>query len=913
MKLLLIEDDKVDQMAFKRLVKNDKLHYDFSIAGSVSEAREILAKEQFEIVIMDYLLGDGTAFDVFSCIKNTPIIFISGAGDEEIAVKAMKLGAYDYLIKDPDRNYLKVLPVNIEKAGKQKKAERQFQILSHAIMSINDSVFITNIDNRIIFVNKVFCTTYGYSEEEIKGRHSRVLWADESAYDRLINSLSSTGQEGWKDELYHKRNDGSEFPVYLTISAIADERGGEAAFVVVTRDITDRKKVEEHLRKAKEEAEEANVAKSDFLANMSHEIRTPMNAIIGMTDLTLDTILTKDQREYLDIVKESAMSLLSLLNSILDFSKIEAGKLELETIAFDLRYTLESAVGTLAVQADRKGIDLLCHIDPKAPNELGGDPGRLRQIIMNLLGNAIKFTDKGEVLLKVSLADVAKDDIDGKVKINFFVRDTGIGIPGDKLNKIFESFTQEDTSTTRKYGGSGLGLTISNRLVKMMGGEIEAVSTVGEGSSFHFTLLLDHVKSSAQDRVTQQGALHGMECMILVSNQLNGQIIKEMLTEMGGNVNVLENSEELLSELMRGFESGRQCELLILDCRLNGADGFRIVDRIKKSCQKQPGIIMLFNTNHRRGDLNKCHEAGLSDCLMKPVKRDALFKAVGKILKQGGKKQSDCPNNSVYPKAGANKGRRVLIVDDDKNNLRLLMEILRKAGYFVKPLKSAQAAVDILKHENFDVVLMDIQMPGMDGIEATEMIRNSKNGVKNPDIPIIAVTAKVIKGDRERYLASGMVDVISKPLDSEKLLASVKRFTEAASDTGVEKANNDDDSQERLPRLEGDIFNRDAALMSFDGNVTALNESFKSFIKDSSSMLDSVKSALDVEDEVALEERLISLKEAAAGIGGHLLRDEAFRMVLASRKGRFDDCRILYKRLESHLLSLVKEMESFDR
>src|SRR5579875_3093953 len=364
-RILLVEGDRVDQMAFERLVKDENLSYDYDIAGSVSEARRILDSKRFDIAIVDCSLGDGTAFDIFGLVKDTPIIVVIGAGDEKIAiVKAMKEGACDYLIKDPEHNYLKVLPITVESAIKHKKTEKQFRMLSHAIMSINDSVYITDMDDRIIFVNKSFCKTYGYEEEDILGRDSHVL-----------------GEVGLKDELYHKRKDGSEFPVSLSRSVIKDENGKEVAVVGVARDITDHKRAEEELQRAKETAEIANSAKSQFLANMSHEIRTPMNAIIGMADLLWETQLTSEQREYVRIFRRAGDTLLNLINDLLDLSKVEAGRLELEKVDFDLSELIEKTVEVMAIRAHEKDIELLYNIMPDVPTNLIGDPDRLSQIL----------------------------------------------------------------------------------------------------------------------------------------------------------------------------------------------------------------------------------------------------------------------------------------------------------------------------------------------------------------------------------------------------------------------------------------------------------------------------------------------------------------------------------------------------
>ncbi|MFQ6116153.1 MAG: ATP-binding protein, partial [bacterium] len=492
-RVLLIEDNKFDQMAFKRLVKHENLPYIYTVAGCKSEAEEILKSERFDIVIADYYLGDGTLFEIFNLIQNIPIIITTGVGAEEVAIKAMKEGAYDYLIKDLDRNYLKVLPVTVENAIKHKKAEEKYRMLSHAITCINDSIYITDMNDRIIFVNKAFCKTYGYREEDILGKQSNILWKSKSIHNKDVKTnLSLINEYGLKSELYHKRKDGSEFPISLSRSIITDKLGNQVAVVGAAHDISASKQTEEELQRAKETAEAATHAKTEFLTNISHEIRTPLNAIIGMTELTLDTELTSEQQEYLKVVQTSSEVLLSLIDDVLDFSKIEAGQIELDEISFNLREVVEKVSEIFSVRAAAKGLELLCYVEPDLPSLLIGDPTRLRQILVNLVSNAIKFTEKGEVAIKVErLEDVSgKVENAEKVGLHFMVSDTGIGIAKNQQSRIFDKFYQADNSTTRKFGGTGLGLSLSRSLVELMGGRLWLESELAQGSTFHFAIYL---------------------------------------------------------------------------------------------------------------------------------------------------------------------------------------------------------------------------------------------------------------------------------------------------------------------------------------------------------------------------------------------------------------------------------------
>ncbi|RMG35518.1 MAG: PAS domain S-box protein, partial [Methanobacteriota archaeon] len=427
--LLMVEDDLVDQMAFKRVVKNEALPYDYTMANCVEEAVLKIESREFDVIVTDYSLGDGNALDILKVAKDIPVIIITGAGDEEIAVEAMKAGAYDYLIKDPHRNYLKTLPLTIKHAINSKASERRFKMLSHALMSINDSVWITDLQDNILFVNEAFLKNYGYEDiSEIIGKSIHIVHSESTSAETIQNIQLETMCGGWDGELMSRRKDGSEFPIYLSTSIIYDDNGLPLAFTGVAKDITEQKQAQEELRKAKESAEAANRAKSEFLANVSHEIRTPMNGILGMTELALDTNLDPEQREYLSMVKSSAESLLSIINDILDFSKIEAGKFELRPVEFNLAQNLAELMKPLTLRARQKGVELNYDLASGIPENLIGDPVRLRQIIVNLIGNAIKFTDKGHISFDVT----PEWQRDQKICLHFQVKDTGIGVPPEK-------------------------------------------------------------------------------------------------------------------------------------------------------------------------------------------------------------------------------------------------------------------------------------------------------------------------------------------------------------------------------------------------------------------------------------------------------------------------------------------------
>jgi len=512
---------------------------------------------------------------------------------------------------------------------------------------------------------------------------------------------------------------------------------------------------------AKEAAEKANQAKSLFLASMSHDIRTPMNGIIGMTDLCLDTELTDEQREYLGMVKSSADSFLSLLNDILDFSKIESGMLELEEIGFNLNSAVEDTVKSLAYMAHNKGLELACRIHRDVPVALVGDPGRLRQVIVNLVGNALKFTEKGEVVVEVRLLEEADDH----VFLHFLVRDTGIGISRDRQEKIFEAFSQADESTTRKYGGTGLGLSISSRLASMMGGKIWVESEPGEGSTFQFTArfgLQEAPLSSGKEKLSD---LKGMPVLVIDDNATNGEILREIL--LGWDMEpTIASGKDALRVVTGAARSGKPFSLVLLDAQASKKGGFEIASEIKKRPEWAAPIIMITSSVGIRGDAEKSRKLGIAAYLTKPIRHSDLLDAILTVLdiqRTGYGKGDLVTKHSVREKRAR---LRILLAEDNMVNQRLTVKV---AG-------NGKEAVAAFERETFDLILMDVQMPEMDGFEATALIRE-KEKKTGGHIPIIAMTAHAMKGDRERCLDAGMDEYVSKPIRPQAVVDAIEAVT----------------------------------------------------------------------------------------------------------------------------------------
>ncbi|MFZ0911260.1 MAG: response regulator, partial [Candidatus Acidiferrales bacterium] len=656
----------------------------------------------------------------------------------------------------------------------EKRVEERTAYLNALIENSPLAIMVLDSNQKIQLCNPAFEHLFYYTREQMIGKSLDILLPEgDLLWEGRAGLLQARADKPVNLITRRRRKDRSLVDVELHIVGLVVS-GEAVGSLIIYQDISARKRAEEAMQHAKEAAEASSRAKSEFLANMSHEIRTPMNGIMGMTELVLDTDLDAEQREYLNMAKSSAESLLSLINDILDYSKIEAGKLEIDAIDFNLGDTIGDTMKTLSFRAHQKGLELAHDVHSDIPNALIGDPGRLRQVIVNLVGNAIKFTQSGEVILRVQTEWKTSQDI----QLHFTVSDTGIGIPAEKQTAIFEAFTQAEGSMSRTYGGTGLGLTISSRLVVLMHGRIWVESEMNEGSRFHFTAHFGLQKVPASAVAPKDLAiLREMRVLIVDDNEANRQILLKILSRWHTKPIAVESGAKALTVLREGQGLGRNFSLILLDAQMPEMDGFVVAETIKRNPEWGVATIMMLSSAGQRGDAKRCRELGIAAYLTKPVQQAELLDAVLTALGAAPVSTSITPPLITRHSLRENKHHlRILLVEDNAVNELLADRLLEKRGHEVTIARNGKEALATIEKQSFDVVLMDVQMPEMDGFEATAAIRRIEKGSGN-HVPIIAMTAHAMVGDKERCIEAGMDNYIAKPIRPEELTEMLERYS----------------------------------------------------------------------------------------------------------------------------------------
>ncbi|HEX8848336.1 MAG TPA: PAS domain S-box protein [Gemmatimonadaceae bacterium] len=792
--------------------------------------------------------------------------------------------------------------------------EERFRTL---VDSLADGVVLQLADGTIASCNAAAVRITGLTGDQMTGRAPRPdgwLAVDEhrSRFDMREHPSIVALRTGRPSARMMGIEDGTNPLRWISVTAVPlFMRGTRAPYAAVSSvvDVTDRVRAAETERTARQAAEDASRAKSEFLANMSHEIRTPMNGVLGMLDLVLDTELDEDQRDHVAIAKSSAEALLTIINDILDFSKIEAGRLELDPHPFYLGDTLEETVRPLALRAHRKGLELTIEVAPEVPNAIVGDSGRLRQVLVNLVGNAVKFTERGEVSVEVGLVEACEDDIE----LHVAVRDTGIGIAPEKQRHVFEAFAQADSSTTRLYGGTGLGLAISARLVAAMGGRIWVESASGMGSTFHFTARMTRATTAEPEILADPAPaipgepvapdLRGMPLLVADDNATNRLILERILRSWEMRPTIVESGEVALAALEEATRREQPFRVVLLDSQMPGVDGFAVAEKLRADPAWRGAIVMMLGSGDHAADIARCRELGITLHLAKPVRQSQLFNMLMTAVDTASvRRRASRPVSVVAPTRSG--PLRVLVAEDNVVNQRLAVSLLKRRGHRATIATNGREAVAAVARERFDLVLMDVQMPEMGGFEATAAIRAAESG-GSERLPIVAMTAHAMSGDRERCLAAGMDGYVAKPINPDALFRAIDEAMAASDEDATPPA-----TREPAASAESSVVDREALHRNVGGDAALLAELVELFAEECPRLIAELRAGASAGDMRRVEEAAHTLKGSAGSMAGTTLAAAALELELLARRGAAMAIADAIARVERERRRLIAELRS---
>ena len=793
--------------------------------------------------------------------------------------------------------------------------------LSRILKTAATAVFTVSLERTITSVNREFCAITGYSSEEVVGENCDILCGD-PCLDMCGLFDSSNNEPIFRRKCTIKNKDGRTLTLIKNAEIVTDDQNniveGIESFIDVTELEDARKKAEKinqrlamSLKKEKElsaRAELANTAKSEFLANMSHEIRTPMNGVIGMTGLLLETDLDEEQREYAERISSSGEALMSIINDILDFSKIEAGKMDLEIMDFDLRTTIDEMNDILAVRAQEKGLEYVSNIDPEMHCLFKGDPGRIRQILINLIGNSIKFTEKGEIRIDIG----AEPGEDSSMRVRFEVRDTGIGIPEDRLEDLFNSFTQADSSTSRKFGGTGLGLAISRQLVNMMNGEIGVESVENRGSRFWFEIPLEK-QSQPLPVTTSAPRVFEKKVLIVDDNEMNRFVLKRQLALLENTPDEAIDGLSALNKLRNEARQGRPYDIAVIDHQMPGMDGAELGREIKKDLLINRTIMIMMTSVGQRGDSSRMKDIGYDAYLTKPLKQAQLFDCLFKVVGEA-RSESAWEKDSIvtrYTLADERmRSARILLAEDNITNQLVVTGMLKKRGMRVNAVANGLEAVEALRNAPYDIVLMDVQMPEMDGLEATHKIRDKRSGVIDSNVCIIAMTAHAMTGDRERCLEAGMDDYVSKPVRPSEMFEAIERGIRKGNKAIDPAGQNDDEigSEDVVSSL--DVFDPDVLRERLEGDEEMIKMVLNMFKDESARIIEDIEKAVLSEDAAEAGKLGHSLKGSAGNVGAVSLQEVSAAVEESGKEGDLQALRTLLGDIKNTFTRTIQEIEN---